>query len=114
MAMNAAAFSGLRAGRVAKGDVGAVARLAGIGGAKRTAELIPLCHAVPLEHVGVELSFEPRGRRVVVTATAKTSWTTGVEMEALVAVMGAVLAIYDRAEAIERGLTIGPVRLGRE
>ncbi len=112
--MNVGAFSALRAGRLAKGDVGAVARLAGIGGAKRTAELIPLCHTVPLDHIGVELAFEPRARRVWATATARTRWSTGVEMEALVAVTTALLAIYDMAKAIDRSMTIGPVRLERK
>lgn len=114
IAMNAAAFAALRAGRLPKGDVGAVARLAGIGGAKRTAELIPLCHTVPLDHVAVDLAFHSRSRRVEATATTRTRWTTGVEMEALVAVTTALLAIYDMAKAIDRTMTIGPVRLERK
>ncbi len=114
IAMNAKAFAALRSGRLPKGDVGAVARLAGIGGAKRTAELIPLCHAVPLDHVAVDLAFDARSRRVEVTATTRTRWTTGVEMEALVAVTMALLAIYDMVKAIDRTMTIGPVRLERK
>lgn len=114
IAMNAEAFAALRAGRLPKGDVAAVARLAGIGGAKRTAELIPLCHAVPLDHVAVDLAFRSRSRRVEATATTRTRWTTGVEMEALVAVTTALLAIYDMAKAVDRSMTIGPVRLERK
>ncbi len=109
--MNAAAFAAIRAGSLAKGDVAAAARLAGIGAAKRTAELIPLCHAIPLDHVGVVIRFKARERAVVVEATARTRWSTGVEMEALVAVAVALLTIYDMAKAIDRAMTLGPIRL---
>ena len=114
IAMNAAAYAALRAGRLAKGNVVAAARLAGIGAAKRTAELIPLCHAIPLDHVGVAIRFEDRERVVVAEATARTRWSTGVEMEALVAVAAALLTIYDMAKAIDRGMTLGSIRLVRK
>lgn len=99
----------IEAGAVAKGDVLAVARLAGIMAAKRTAELIPLCHPLPLSGVEVVLEFEGDGVRV--TATARTTHTTGVEMEALTAVTVALLTIYDMAKAVDRGMTIEGVRL---
>ena len=99
----------IRDGAVAKGDVLAVARLAGIMAAKRTAELIPLCHPLPLSGVEVVLDFEGSGVRV--TATARTTYTTGVEMEALTAVTVALLTIYDMAKAVDRGMTIEGVRL---
>ena len=99
----------IRDGAVAKGDVLAVARLAGIMAAKRTAELIPLCHPLPLSGVEVVLDFEGDGVRV--TATARTTYTTGVEMEALTAVTVALLTIYDMAKAVDRGMTIEGVRL---
>jgi cyclic pyranopterin monophosphate synthase len=112
--MNARAFRLLRKGRLPKGDVAALARVAGIAAAKRTAELIPLCHALPLDHVAVELTSLPRTRALRVTATARTRWSTGVEMEALVAVSAALLTVYDMAKAIDRGMTLGPIRLLRK
>ena len=102
----------LQAGRdqaVAKGDVLAVARIAGIMAAKRTPELIPLCHPLPLDAVGVELAIETDGIRV--TATAVTTHGTGVEMEAMTAVSVALLTIYDMVKSMDRGMTISGVRL---
>jgi cyclic pyranopterin phosphate synthase len=107
----AEAFRLLRANRLAKGDALAVARLAGIQAGKRTAEWIPLCHTVPLDHLEVEVELVPKGRRAVVTATAEARYTTGVEMEALVAVSAACLALYDMAKGIERGIAIREVVL---
>ncbi len=104
-----ATLAAIRDGAVAKGDVLAVARIAGIMAAKRTAELIPLCHPLPLAGVEVALDLEADGVRV--TATARTSHTTGVEMEALSAVTVALLTIYDMAKAVDRGMTISGVRL---
>jgi cyclic pyranopterin monophosphate synthase len=104
-----AALDAIRAGAVAKGDVLAVARIAGIMAAKRTADLIPLCHPLPLSGVEVDLAIETAGIRV--TATASTSHTTGVEMEAMTAVSVALLTIYDMAKALDRGMIIGGVRL---
>ncbi len=114
IAMSAEAFSAVRSGTLAKGDIDAVARMAGIGAAKRTAELIPLCHSIPLDHVGISIRLRDRERVVVVEATARARWSTGVEMEALVAVSAALLTIYDMAKALDRGMTLGPIRLLRK
>jgi cyclic pyranopterin monophosphate synthase len=92
-----------------KGDALAAAQIAGIMAAKRTSELIPLCHPLPLSHVGVELEV---GENVVeIVATAETAAQTGVEMEALTAAAVAALTIYDMAKAIDKGMVIGEVRL---
>jgi len=103
------AIAAIRAGAVAKGDVIAVARVAGIMAAKRTADLIPLCHPLPISGVEVDLAVEDGGVRA--TATVRTTHTTGVEMEALAAVSVALLTVYDMAKAMDRGMTIGGVRL---
>jgi cyclic pyranopterin phosphate synthase len=92
-----------------KGDALAAARLAGIMAAKRTAELIPLCHPLPLTHVGVEL--EVREGAVEITASAETTAQTGVEMEALVAAAVAALTVYDMAKAIDKEMVVEGVRL---
>ena len=94
---------------VKKGDVLAVARVAGIQAAKRTADMIPLCHPLPLSHVGVELEVGVSEVRIV--AVAETTAQTGVEMEALVAASVAALAVYDMAKAIDKGMVIRAVRL---
>lgn len=109
IAMSAAAASAIRGGAAAKGDVLAVARVAGIMAAKRTAELIPLCHPLPLTRVAIDLAADDGG--VTVTATAATEGKTGVEMEALTAVSVALLTIYDMAKAIDKGMTIEGIRL---
>lgn len=96
-------------GAVAKGDVLAVARVAGIMAAKRTSELIPLCHPLPLSKVTIDLAVEADG--VAATATVATSGRTGVEMEALTAVSTALLTIYDMAKALDKRMTINGVRL---
>jgi cyclic pyranopterin phosphate synthase len=85
--------------------------LAGIQAAKRTDEWIPLCHAVPLDHVSIEIELIEGERVVRVTAETRANWSTGVEMEALVAVSGACLALYDMTKALDRGITIEGVRL---
>jgi cyclic pyranopterin phosphate synthase len=105
------AFAALRDGRLLKGDALAVVRLAGIQAAKRTAEWIPLCHQVPLEVVEIDLVLESRSHSALVKARARCRGRTGVEMEALVAVTAACLALYDMAKAVERGITIRDVRL---
>jgi cyclic pyranopterin monophosphate synthase len=92
-----------------KGDALATAQLAGIMAAKRTAELIPLCHQLPLSHVGVEL--EVGERSVEITSTAETTAQTGVEMEALVAASVAALTVYDMAKAIDKEMVVEQVRL---
>ncbi|HUF16237.1 MAG TPA: cyclic pyranopterin monophosphate synthase MoaC [Acidimicrobiia bacterium] len=96
-------------GGLAKGDAAAVARIAGITGAKKTSDLIPLCHPITLS--SVEVSLEPGGHGVVIIATVSTTGQTGVEMEAMTAVSTAALAIYDMVKGVERGVTIESVRL---
>ena len=107
--MSREAAAAIREGGVAKGDVLATARIAGIMAAKKTAELIPLCHPLPLTRVSVDLAPDEAG--VTVTATAACHGRTGVEMEALTAASVALLTIYDMAKALDRAMTIGGVRL---
>jgi cyclic pyranopterin monophosphate synthase len=111
IAMSRAAFALVKANRLEKGDVLRVAELAGIGGAKRTADLIPLCHPLVLDHVGVTATLDARLPGVRVRAEARLKGRTGVEMEALTACAVALLAVYDMVKAVDRGMTIGPVRL---
>jgi cyclic pyranopterin phosphate synthase len=99
-------------GTAKKGDVLGVARIAAIQGAKRTADLIPLCHPLPIDAVSVDLAVEPAGIRA--TATVATTHGTGVEMEALTAVSVALLTIYDMAKALDRGMRIDTIRLLRK
>lgn len=105
------AFEQLCRNRLGKGDALAVARLAGIQAAKRTAEWIPLCHTVPLDHLDVRIDLEETERAALVTAEARARWSTGVEMEALVAVSAACLALYDMAKALDRAIRIGEIQL---
>ena len=107
--MSPAALDAMRAGALAKGDALGVARIAGIMAAKRTAELIPLCHPIPISKVSVDLAFVDGG--IECTATVATTGPTGVEMEALTAAGVALLTLYDMAKAIDRGMTIEGVRL---
>jgi cyclic pyranopterin phosphate synthase len=109
IAINTAALAAIRDQAVAKGDVLAVARIAGIMAAKRTADLIPLCHPLPLDAVTLDLVIEVDGVRA--TASVITTHGTGVEMEAMTAVSVALLTIYDMAKAMDRGMTISGVRL---
>jgi cyclic pyranopterin phosphate synthase len=109
--MSAEAFEVVAAQAVAKGNVLAVAEVAGTMGAKRTGELIPLCHPVGLDLVQVEARLEPELPGVRVTATAKATGRTGVEMEALTAVAVACLTVYDMVKAVDRGMVIEEVRL---
>ncbi|MFO1036597.1 MAG: cyclic pyranopterin monophosphate synthase MoaC [Geminicoccaceae bacterium] len=97
--------------RMKKGDVLAVAQLAGIMGAKRTADLVPLCHPLPLSSVKVDLQPETEPAGVRITATCKVTGRTGVEMEALTAVSVAALTVYDMCKAIDRGMRIEGIRL---
>jgi cyclic pyranopterin phosphate synthase len=101
----------VREGTAAKGDVLGVARLAGIMGAKRTADLIPLCHPLSLSKVSLDMSADVATNRVEIEATVRTTGRTGVEMEALTAVSVAALTIYDMLKAADRGMTIGGIRL---
>jgi cyclic pyranopterin phosphate synthase len=103
------ALAAIRDGAAKKGDVLAVARVAGIMAAKKTAELIPLCHPLPLTRVTVDLELDDTG--ITATALAATDGKTGVEMEALTAVSVALLTIYDMAKAMDRGMTISGIRL---
>jgi cyclic pyranopterin phosphate synthase len=98
-------------GRIAKGDVLATARIAGIQAAKRTDEWIPLCHSLSLDGIDVELTPEPEHARVQIEVTARAQARTGVEMEALVAVSAAGLVIYDMCKAIDRGMVLDAVHL---
>ncbi len=101
----------IQEGGVAKGDVLSVARLAGIMGAKRTPDLIPLCHPLALSSVKVELAPDPDRAAIDIEATCKVMGPTGVEMEALTAVAVAALTVYDMCKAVDRGMTIGEIRL---
>lgn len=107
--MSREAAKAIADGHVKKGDVLAVARIAGIMAAKRTSDLIPLCHPLPLSAVTIEFDMDATG--VTVTATARTSAQTGVEMEAMTAVSITLLTIYDMAKAIDKAMTIDGVRL---
>ena len=109
IAMTAEAATAIRQATLKKGDALAVARIAGIMAAKKTSDLIPLCHPIPLTSVTIELTPDDTG--VTATATARTTERTGVEMEALTAVTTALLTVYDMAKAIDRRMTIEGVRL---
>ncbi len=98
-------------GRAKKGDVLSVARLAGIMGAKRTSDLIPLCHPLPITKVALDLTIDPNRTGIRVEATVKTGGQTGVEMEALTAVTTACLTVYDMVKAVEKGMVIEDIRL---
>ena len=104
-------FDIISEGRAKKGDVLSVARLAGIMGAKRTADLIPLCHPLPIAKVAVELTLDPDLPGVQIEATVKTTGQTGVEMEALTAASTAALTVYDMAKAVDRAMEIGGLRV---
>lgn len=101
----------IRAGHIKKGDVLTVAQIAGITAAKRTSDLIPLCHPLPLTKIDVDLALDDSLPGVVITATAKVTGKTGVEMEALTAVSVAALTVYDMAKAAEKTMRIQNIRL---
>jgi cyclic pyranopterin phosphate synthase len=109
--MSDEAFALVRDNAVAKGDVLAVARVAGIAGAKRTADLIPLCHPLPLDVVEVNAEADASLPGVRVSARARATARTGVEMEALAAVAAACLTVYDMVKAVDRGMRIEAIRL---
>jgi len=109
--MKRATFELIRDGQVKKGDVLTVAQIAGITAAKRTSDLIPLCHPLPLTKVDVDLALDESLPGVVITATVKTSGKTGVEMEALTAVSVSALTVYDMAKAAEKTMKIQNIRL---
>jgi cyclic pyranopterin phosphate synthase len=107
--MSSATIKLLREQRVPKGDPLEVARIAGIQAGKKTSELIPLCHPLALTHLDVSITITGNGARI--ESTARTRAETGVEMEALTAVSVAALTLYDMCKAVEKGITLGPIRL---
>jgi cyclic pyranopterin phosphate synthase len=109
--MKSETFAMVKAGNSRKGDVLGIARIAGIQAAKRTSELIPLCHPIPLTRVAVEFELDDPRNAVLCTVTAETVGRTGVEMEALTAVNVALLTIYDMCKAIDRGMQMDGIRL---
>ncbi|MCY4395805.1 MAG: cyclic pyranopterin monophosphate synthase MoaC [Rhodospirillaceae bacterium] len=109
--MAASTLEKIEASTIAKGDVLATARLAGIMAAKRTAELIPLCHPLPITSISVDLAPDRENAALEIAATVACTGRTGVEMEALTAVSIAALAVYDMCKAIDRGMEIGDIRL---
>lgn len=100
--------------RIAKGNVLATARLAGIMAAKRTGDLIPLCHPLPITHCEVQFSFPESRDRIVITATSRIVASTGVEMEALTAVTVAALTLYDMCKAVDKSMSINSIHLARK
>ena len=104
----------IKENRVAKGDVLAVAQVAGIMAAKRTWELVPMCHPLLLTSVGLSFALDEEASTVEITATVKSAGKTGVEMEALTAVSVAALTVYDMCKAVDRGMTVEEVRLVRK
>jgi cyclic pyranopterin phosphate synthase len=111
VAMRPATLALIANGAMPKGDVIAVAKLAGVMAAKRTADLVPLCHPLPLSHVDVTLAPDARGARVTIESRVRVAARTGVEMEALTAVAVAALTLYDMCKAVDREMTIGAIRL---
>ena len=107
----AESFKAVRSGGVEKGDIASVAELAGIMGAKRTSDLIPLCHPLPIAGLNVRIEPDDERNAFIVTAEVKTTGKTGVEMEALTAVMTACLTIYDMAKAVDKSMVIEDVKL---
>ncbi len=101
----------IREGRAAKGDVLAVAQVAGIMGAKATSTVIPLCHPLPLSGIDLDFTLDEEGGRVAISTAVRTTARTGVEMEALTAVSVAALTIYDMCKAVDKGMVIGAVRV---
>lgn len=114
VAMSAQTIEAVRDRGIVKGEVLQVARLAGIMGAKRTAELIPLCHPLGLDQVGVRFRLMPQAGGIGIEAVARCSAKTGVEMEALTAVTVAALTLYDMCKAIDKSMVIGAVHLARK
>ena len=109
--MNAEAFAAVERGTVKKGDVLGVARIAGIMATKRTSELIPLCHPLPLTKVSVDFTLLPDRQAVEAVCTVKTTGVTGVEMEALTGVSAALLTVYDMCKAVDKGMELGEIGL---
>ena len=101
----------IQSNKIAKGNVLATARIAGIQAAKRTGELIPLCHPLPITHCEVDFEIPKTRDRIVISASAKIAAQTGIEMEALTAVAVAALTIYDMCKAVDKRMTIGAIKL---
>ena len=112
--MKAETLDAIRSNAVAKGDVLGVARIAGIMAAKRTAELIPLCHPLPLTDVSVDIAFDDALPGLRVEAAARTAAQTGVEMEAIVAVSVTLVTVYDMAKAVDKSMVIGEISLAEK
>ena len=111
ISMSRECYEAVRAGAVKKGDVLGVARIAGIMATKRTSELIPLCHPLPLTKVSVDFRLLPERQAVEALCTVKTAGVTGVEMEALTGVSTALLTIYDMCKAVDKGMELGEIHL---
>jgi cyclic pyranopterin phosphate synthase len=109
--LSESSFAAVSAPDNPKGDTLKTAQIAGIQAAKRTSDLIPLCHPIPLTSVTVELEANRESQRVYCSATVCAEWKTGVEMEALTATTAALLTVYDMLKAVDRGMVIGPVQL---
>lgn len=109
--VNEETFEAISQGKLKKGDVLATAQIAGIMAAKKTWDLIPMCHPILLSHVNLDFAMDAETNTVGITATVKCAGTTGVEMEALTAVSVAALTIYDMCKAIQKDMVIGPCRL---
>lgn len=109
--MKAETFAAIRDNQVGKGDVLTVAKIAGVMGAKRTSDLIPLCHPISLSDIDLQLTLDEKLPGIWVEATARTTGPTGVEMEALVAVSVSLLTLYDMAKGVEKGMEIGQISL---
>ena len=112
--MNPETLEAIRANAIAKGDALGVARIAGIMAAKRTAELIPLCHPLPLTDISVDIAFDDALPGLRVEATARTAAQTGVEMEAIVAVSVTLITVYDMAKAVDKNMVIGEISLAEK
>jgi len=109
--MSADCYEAVRQGSVKKGDVLGVARIAGIMALKRTASIIPLCHTLPIENATVDFEFDDERRSITAVCTVKTTWSTGVEMEALTGVAAALLTIYDMCKSVDKSMVLGDIRL---
>ena len=109
--MSPTALAAIAGGELPKGDALAVARVAGIQAAKRTSDLVPLCHPLPIDHVSIELEADETLPGVRARSEIVVTARTGAEMEALAAVAGALLSLYDMAKSLDRGMTIGEIRL---
>ena len=109
--LNQETFLKIQKNQISKGDVLSVAKIAGIQASKKTADLIPLCHQVPLDHVDISFELDSANSKIVITSTVKTSSTTGVEMEAFCASSIAAITIYDMVKAVQKDVVISDLKL---